>query len=845
MKKSLPLVARARLAHGSPCAARPLAARPLKTGLAVAAVLAVSALAASWLGVRPAAAQGYASVVAVGDRDVFVGESLNERSPGYVYVYRKNDAGAWTEMQRLEASDAAVGDHFGRTLSVSGGDLLVGATVAGASSSEDTPGAVYVFRENDAGAWTEVQRIVASDGAAGDAWGRVMAKAGSNVLVSAWGHADGRGAVYVLSKNEGGEWAETAKLMTEDGDPAQPFGGVLAGDADWILVGAPGAGEGRGEVYAFRRQDDGWAQVQKIDPDAMGAGARLPPGQAASPGPASAFGASLAVGHGMALIGAPRANEWVGAVYGFALNEDTGQWDWQAVHAPFDGQILSLFGSSIVPVDFGALIGAGVTGSGEPVLGYMLSWDSERGGWSSLSKVAIDGVLQSRPGAGVALSEDGDWGVVALPGADHGLGRAAIVETNGEGGWTLAASVASEVVALDAITGGDVACEDGQAQEFTCTDVDIVSFLPVQEIGGTRGVEVNDVWGWTDPETGTEWALVGRYDGTAFIDLGDPAHPVYAGNLPLTEGARPNVWRDIKVYADHAFIVSDGAGEHGMQVFDLRQLREPRDGPVTFEATAHYDGIHSAHNIVVNEETGFAYAVGSSGGGNTCGGGLHMIDIRTPTAPEFAGCFADATTGRRGTGYSHDAMCINYHGPDTEHQGKEVCFGSNETALSIADVTDKDNPVALAMSSYPNAGYSHQGWIDEQHEYFYMNDELDELGGSVASTRTLVWDVKDLDDPLLVKEHFSENKSSDHNLYVLGNLMYQSNYVSGLRILDISDRVAPREVAFFDTVPWTEDAPGFDGSWSNYPYFKSGVIVVTSGKEGVFVLRKANRNLIP
>ena len=830
MKKSFHPLAGARLAPGPRRGSRALAAWPVKTGAPVAALLAVSAVAALWAGAAPAAAQGFASSVAVGEQDVFVGESLNERTPGYVYVYRKDDGGAWTEMQRLEASDAAMGDHFGRTLAFSGGDLLVGATVAGATSSEETPGAVYVFRENEAGEWTELQKIAASDGAAGDAWGRVMAKAGSNVLVSAWGHAEERGAVYVLSKNESGEWAETAKLMAEAGEPDERFGAILAGDADWILVGDPSANERRGAVYAFRRQDDGWAQTQKIEVDGGNAN--------------DGFGASLVVGHGMALVGAPRANEWVGAVYDFALNEDTGEWDRRAVHAPFDGRMFSLFGSTIVPVDFGALIGAALAGGGEPVLGYMLSWDAELEGWGSLSKVAVDGVARSRPDAAAALSED--WGVFALPGADHGLGRAAIVETNSDGRWTLAASVASEVAALDAITGEDVACEDGQAREFTCTDVDIVSFLPVQEIGGTaRGVEVNDVWGWTDPETGTEWALVGRYDGTAFIDLSDPSHPVYAGNLPLTEGARPNVWRDIKVYADHAFIVSDGAGEHGMQVFDLRQLREPRDGPVAFEATAHYDGIHSAHNIVINEDTGFAYAVGSSGGGNTCGGGLHMIDVRTPTAPTFAGCFADATTGRRGTGYSHDAMCIVYHGPDTEHQGKEVCFGSNETALSIADVTDKDNPVALAMSSYPNAGYSHQGWIDEQHEYFYMNDELDEVSGTVAVTRTLVWDVKDLDDPLLVKEHFSENKSSDHNLYVLGDLMYQSNYVSGLRILDISDREAPEEVAFFDTVPWTEDAPGFDGSWSNYPYFKSGVIVVTSGKEGVFILRKANRNLIP
>jgi hypothetical protein len=75
--------------------------------------------------------------------------------------------------------------------------------------------------------------------------------------------------------------------------------------------------------------------------------------------------------------------------------------------------------------------------------------------------------------------------------------------------------------------------------------------------------------------------------------------------------------------------------------------------------------------------------------------------------------------------------------------------------------------------------------------------------------------------------------------------MYQSNYVSGLRVLDITDRAHPVPVGYFDTVPWGEDRPGFDGSWSNYPFFKSGVVVVTSGREGVFVLRRKPESLVP
>jgi choice-of-anchor B domain-containing protein len=141
-------------------------------------------------------------------------------------------------------------------------------------------------------------------------------------------------------------------------------------------------------------------------------------------------------------------------------------------------------------------------------------------------------------------------------------------------------------------------------------------------------------------------------------------------------------------------------------------------------------------------------------------------------------------------------------------------------------------------------GYAHQGWITDDHKYFYMNDELDEIAGSTPRTRTLIWDVTDLDDPILAKEHMGTTAASDHNLYVRGNLMYQSNYVAGLRIFDISDPVNPQEVAYFDTVPFGENVPGFAGTWSNYPYFESGIIVVTSMREGVFILKKRDTRLV-
>ena len=277
-----------------------------------------------------------------------------------------------------------------------------------------------------------------------------------------------------------------------------------------------------------------------------------------------------------------------------------------------------------------------------------------------------------------------------------------------------------------------------------------------------------------------------------------------------------------------------------MQVLDLTQLRDFDGEPILFEETTIYDNLNSVHNIVINEETGFAFAVGSGGGGETCGGGLHMIDIQDPANPTFAGCFADPSTGRSGTGYTHDAQCVIYNGPDEEHQGQEVCFGANETAISIADVTDKENPVALSTASYPDHAYVHQGWLTEDQRYFFQNDELDELTGIVDRTRTIIWDVSDLDDPQFVREYYLDNPASDHNLYILGDTMYQSNYVSGLQVIDISNPEEPEHVGYFDTHPFVENAAGFSGTWSNFPYFDD-IVLMTSSNEGLFIL-DANRD---
>jgi len=772
----------------------------------------------------PAQAQqnGFGGALAVGDDVVFVSETQNTVTAGSVYVYQRDQAtGDWTEQARLSASDATDwDDRFGRALTTDGQTLIVGATKNGG-----TKGATYIFEKDDAGMWTETARLTASDAADDYHFGRVLAISGDIALITSLGHSESAGAVYVFQRDPAtGVWSEHSILTASDAQSDDYFGMTLALEGHTALIAAPPQNEGTGVVYIFAYDpaSDTWSETGKLEVEGLEEGHQ--------------FGASLGLREGVALVGAPRFDENLGAVFVFERDEDSGQWTQQAKLAPFDGQH-DRMGSSIAFDGEYAWIGAPRAAGFQGAV-YLYRRDAATGAWVDAKKVTGQELQRGDFFAG-ALALRGQLAVVGVLRADFGAGTAIVFEQEaGSEMWMEKNTVFNEGGGIASIVGGKVICTDGEADRFGCSQVDLLSFLSVRDLGGGRGVRTNDLWGWTDPETGKEYALVGRIDAAAFVDISDPYNPVYLGELPRTEGSPGSVWRDIKVYKDHAFIVSDGAGQHGMQVFDLTQLRDVENPPVIFEETAHYDGIASAHNLVINEETGFAFSVGSGSGGETCGGGLHMIDIREPTQPIFAGCFADTETGRQSTGYSHDAQCVTYNGPDVEHQGKEICFGANETALSIADVTDKTNPVALANASYPNVGYSHQGWLSEDHRYFYMNDELDEVRGLVDGTRTLVWDVMDLDDPQMVKEHFSENKASDHNLYIRGNLMYQSNYKSGLRILDISDAVNPVEVGFFDTVPYGEDVPSMGGSWSNYPFFGSGVIVVTSGSEGMFILKK-------
>ncbi|MFT4697656.1 MAG: choice-of-anchor B domain-containing protein [Flavobacteriaceae bacterium] len=365
-------------------------------------------------------------------------------------------------------------------------------------------------------------------------------------------------------------------------------------------------------------------------------------------------------------------------------------------------------------------------------------------------------------------------------------------------------------------------CVGGMAAGFPCENYDLYARFTPGQMSSSRA---NDSWGWTDPDDGTEYALIGLNNGTIFFDITDPLNPINLGKLPTHTSN--STWRDIKVYNNYAFIVSE-AGGHGMQIFDLTRLRSVGSPPETFTEDAHYDGFGSAHNIVINEDTGYAYPVGA----NAYNGGPIFINIQDPLNPVLEGGYAMDD-------YSHDAQVITYNGPDSDYAGREILIGSNENEVAIVDITDKNNPVSISTISYSNVGYTHQGWFTEDQRYFIVGDEIDELDFGF-NTRTVIFDFEDLDNPTFHFEYFGNTPAIDHNGYVVGDKYYMANYHAGIRIIDISDIANENisEIGYFDTVPNTNSA-NFGGVWNVYPFFESGYIVI-SGDEGFHLVKESN-----
>lgn len=369
-------------------------------------------------------------------------------------------------------------------------------------------------------------------------------------------------------------------------------------------------------------------------------------------------------------------------------------------------------------------------------------------------------------------------------------------------------------------------CVNGFAGPYPCQNVDLLSTMSLAELG--TATNVADLWGWTDPVTGKEYAIVGGRTGTSFVDLSTPTAPVLVGFLPTHNGVS-SLWRDVDTHGNWCFVGSEASG-HGLQVFDLTRLRTVTDPPATFTEDAHYGGFGNSHTIFADKTEPYVYAVGA----NVFSGGLIAVNVSNPLAPVLAGTFTSE-------GYIHENAVFLYNGPDTEHVGKRISFNfhiNSNDRVTITDVTDKTDMNLIGTTPvYQVRSLCHQGWLTEDHRYLLMNDEGDEQLGNY-NTRTHIFNIEDLEAPVYIGSHSGANASYDHNHYVHQGLLWQANYTSGMQVLDLANVASGTltQVGSFDNYP-VNNGRSYNGAWGNYPYFASGIVIVSSYGEGLFVLR--------
>ena len=381
-------------------------------------------------------------------------------------------------------------------------------------------------------------------------------------------------------------------------------------------------------------------------------------------------------------------------------------------------------------------------------------------------------------------------------------------------------------------------CVNGLADIFPCQGIDLLSHIALEDFSSAPA-SGTDIWGFVDLNTGREYALMGLNNSTSIIDLSLPGAPREIAHMDRSVSS----WRDIKVHQHfdtnenrwkaYAYISSEDPSA-SLSIIDLSDL--PNSARLLPSTTS----ITSSHNVFIS---GVDYTFGLQNdesvpqvivlGSQPSGGAFRSYALDAPVNPTF-----NAT----GNGYTHDAasMLIRDSRKDSQCANGnldycEILFDFNEDTFLVWDITVPDAPVKLSTTTYPNAGYVHSGWTSEDQQYLFVHDELDERNFSLNTT-VRVFDLADLRAPTLHAEWVSDVNSIDHNGFSRGSRYYMSNYTRGITILDIADPGQPSDIAFFDTVPATDNG-GFTGTWGAYPYLPSGLLLASNIGEGFFTLR--------
>ena len=399
---------------------------------------------------------------------------------------------------------------------------------------------------------------------------------------------------------------------------------------------------------------------------------------------------------------------------------------------------------------------------------------------------------------------------------------------------------------------------------------------------------MSDLWGWTSP-LGEEYALATNSGGIAIVRVTDPENPVFLGKVPSQDPAAfGNIWGDPATFGNYAYFVTENVPSK-IAIVDMSGLDglpaasspgELLPAPTIFWSGGGY---LSSHNMFINPDSGFAYVAGVrlDAAGNACGNpnparfNTLILDLNgDPLNPTVAACIDDAG--------EHDFYVVNYIGPDTEHQGKEIAFvfdGRDREGQAMGnpvggktliwDVTDKANIFELASFRTEGMVFSQNGWTTQEQDFLFIGDEIDELveAGWLFSyeftepiaeptnkpqTGTYIIDIRDLDAPVFKRRFTDGTIGLDHNFMVEGDKLIMASYTSGTRVLqinrDMNNNVWLDPVAVMDTEPRLQEnilnikqeekfSSAFLGQWGIYAFPASDTIIASDINNGLIVMR--------
>ena len=346
-----------------------------------------------YAGLRAVDARGRAMPSRLEAREGEVRLIVDDRDAEYPLVVDPT----WTQAAELTAADATTLDYFGDAVSVSGNTAVIGAPTDG-----NGPGAAYVFVRS-AGVWTQQQKLTASDGVVGDAFGGSVSVSGDTAVIGAYGKASDPGVAYVYVRSAG-VWTQQQKLTASDGAPYGGFGISVSVSGDTAVIGAYGKASYQGVAYVYVRSGSAWSLQQEL---------------AASDGVANdLFGGSVSVSGDTAVIAAFSKTSAQGAVYVFVRSG--GAWSPQQELTASDGAAGDYFGVSVSVSGDTAAIGAYVKYDSQ---GAAYIFHRSGGNWSPQPELSASDAAAGQ-GFGGSVSVSGDTAVIGAIGSNASLGAA-------------------------------------------------------------------------------------------------------------------------------------------------------------------------------------------------------------------------------------------------------------------------------------------------------------------------------------------------------------------------------------------------------------------------------------